>query len=191
MTDFTNIAIFLDYENVKRNNHENGRNDYPDKILDAIFQELSTDNRFGKIVFAKVYLAQGHPEKNPPVSQAQIFKIFQKGAEPKLTPSFQSDEKNQGMKNVTDGEMMCDILETLFTNPAVDTFCLVTSDKDFIPVIRKIHSRGKKIIIFHRGPTEHLLNQVTIFCENKNNENRWTRCFELNSLLANKGINVG
>ena len=187
MTDFANIAIFMDYENVKRNNHNNGRNDYPHKILDVILQELSNDDSIGKIGLIRVYLAQGLPGKNSPVSQEQIFKIFDRGAEPKLIPSFKSNNDDQGLKNITDGEMMCDILDTLYTNSSIDTFCLVTSDKDFIPVIRRIHSRGKKIILFHRGSTDYLLNQVTVFCNNKPEDKRWTRCFDLNTLLSKQG----
>ncbi len=50
-------------------------------------------------------------------------------------------------KNSVDMKMTCDIQETLYgENPQIDVYILCTGDRDFIPVIEKIHMKRKMVI---------------------------------------------
>ena len=43
--------------------------------------------------------------------------------------------------------LMCNALEALYKNPSIDVFVLVTCDKDFIPLLRKIAENEKEVIV--------------------------------------------
>lgn len=50
-------------------------------------------------------------------------------------------------KNATDMAMLIDALDILYTK-SVTTFCLVTSDCDFTPLVRRLREDGKRVIGF-------------------------------------------
>lgn len=49
-------------------------------------------------------------------------------------------------KNAVDVKMAVDAVEMLFTLPHIDTFVIVSGDRDFIHVLKALRRRGKKII---------------------------------------------
>jgi uncharacterized protein (TIGR00288 family) len=50
-------------------------------------------------------------------------------------------------KNTTDTYLMLDALELALTHPHIRTFVLVTHDRDFVPVVRKLRALGRHVII--------------------------------------------
>ena len=43
--------------------------------------------------------------------------------------------------------MICSALETLYKNPNINTYVIVSSDKDFIPLIKNINAEGKEVLV--------------------------------------------
>ncbi|MBF0554209.1 MAG: NYN domain-containing protein [Nitrospirae bacterium] len=57
-------------------------------------------------------------------------------------------------KDAADMSLICDAMETIFVNSYVSTYVIVSGDKDFMPLIRKLHRHGKRIIVIaHRHCT--------------------------------------
>lgn len=50
-------------------------------------------------------------------------------------------------KNATDMSLLIDAMDILYTKH-IDTFCLVSSDSDFTPLIQRLRADGKKVIGF-------------------------------------------
>lgn len=50
--------------------------------------------------------------------------------------------------------MICDVIESLYEKPEIETYVLLTGDKDFLPVIREIASKGKEMILINVSQTE-------------------------------------
>ena len=69
---------------------------------------------------------------------------------------FQIDLYNQGVelvhvvgkkgKNAVDVKMAVDAVEMLFTFPHIETFVIVSGDRDFIHVLKSLRRRGKRIV---------------------------------------------
>lgn len=50
-------------------------------------------------------------------------------------------------KNSTDMQLAIDALDVLYTRPEVDLFVIASGDRDFIPLVRHLLERGKRILI--------------------------------------------
>ena len=77
--------------------------------------------------------------------------------EPIYCPVFNSNEVNSKSKSLADPMMIIDIIETLLKNNTITTIVLITGDKDFIPIIRKIKEYGKKVILISTENTASAL----------------------------------
>lgn len=51
-------------------------------------------------------------------------------------------------KNATDMALLIDAMDILYTKEDIKTFCLVSSDSDFTPLIQRLRADGKKVIGF-------------------------------------------
>lgn len=51
-------------------------------------------------------------------------------------------------KNATDMSLLIDAMDILYTKQDIKTFCLVSSDSDFTPLIQRLRADGKKVIGF-------------------------------------------
>jgi len=66
-------------------------------------------------------------------------------------------------KNATDMALLIDAMDTLYTKD-VDTFCLVSSDCDFTPLVLRLRADGKKVIGFGRqGTPDPFVNACSRF----------------------------
>jgi len=170
------IAIFVDYENVKIS--EKGSFCHPDSILKAIYDEIQN---IGQIRLVKVYLAMGLEDNPKPLNPGQIFNLYKSGADPIPVPSFKTYE-GQKPKNIADSVMICDIMEALCLHPQIDIFCLATGDKDFIPIVRRLRNYGKEIILFHRGNySRHLIDEISLI---QCSTDVPSKCINLDTLLG-------
>jgi len=143
-----NVALFIDHENIflawkkHPSNTDKSRYNY-DSLLD-------TARKKGQLAVAYIYL--GSDRK----SSANLYELFKRGITAVYTPLYGGGENG---KSLGDPMMICDIMQTLYERPLIKTFVIVTGDKDFIPVIRKINEHGKRVIIIG---TEHATAQVLI-----------------------------
>jgi uncharacterized protein (TIGR00288 family) len=112
------IAVLIDFENVGLG------------AIEGLFDALSD---VGRIIIKRAY-ADWSSSKAP---REQLFKL---GIEPVLI--YRPPKSG---KNASDIRLTIDATELLFQSN-VDTFVIVSSDTDFIPLINKLRSTGKMVI---------------------------------------------
>jgi uncharacterized protein (TIGR00288 family) len=121
-----NIALFIDADNA------------PASKIEFIIAELAT---IGRINIRRAY---GNWKKS---SLSGWEKILPEHA---IQPIQQFDIVKG--KNATDMALLIDAMDMLYTKD-IDTFCLVSSDCDFTPLVLRLRAEGKKVIGFGRKST--------------------------------------
>jgi uncharacterized protein (TIGR00288 family) len=128
------VALFIDHYNILNGCDNVG---IPGYNYDALAEVAS---EAGQMVLGRVYLITDIS------SGGKLYKFFELGIEPVYTPQYGAGDKDKS-KSLADPMMVCDIMQTLYERPFIKTFVIVSGDKDFIPVIRKISEHGKRAII--------------------------------------------
>ena len=118
------VALFIDHYNILNGY---GKNYDYDVLVEAA-------NKEGQMVFGRVYLLTDRSSKE------MLYEFFKRGIEPVYAPQYNT-------KSLADPMLVCDIMQTLYERPFIETFVIVSGDKDFIPVIRKISEHGKRAIV--------------------------------------------
>lgn len=136
-------AIFVDYDNVKGPNNALFA---PLDIVDAIRKDLGVEH---VVQFANVYLAMGLPDDPSPIDRNKVYQVYSHGTDPIAIPSFKGNGSER-VKNIADSSAMVDIIETVFSHPEIEAYCISTGDKDFVPAIRKLRKHGKLVRIYYR-----------------------------------------
>ncbi len=132
-----NVALFIDHDNMFLSGLNNGISygydfDVPIKVC----------GKYGRIVFARTY---GYfPRKE--------YELFKRGIEPVFTPFKDreaADYEGEKPKSMADPMMICDILQTLYEKPYIDTFIIASGDRDFVPVLFSIgkHKDKKQVVV--------------------------------------------
>ena len=129
------IAVLIDFENVGLN------------TIQGLFDALSD---IGRIIIKRAY-ADWSSSKTP---REQLFEL---GIEPVLI--YRSTKSG---KNASDIRLTIDATELLFQS-TVDTFVIVSSDTDFIPLINKLRSAGK--VVIGAGRKETKSNNLVRSCD--------------------------
>jgi uncharacterized protein (TIGR00288 family) len=129
------IAVLIDFENVGLN------------TIQGLFDALSD---IGRIIIKRAY-ADWSSSKTP---REQLFEL---GIEPILI--YRSTKSG---KNASDIRLTIDATELLFQSN-VDTFVIVSSDTDFIPLINKLRSAGK--VVIGAGRKETKSNNLVRSCD--------------------------
>ena len=76
------------------------------------------------------------------------YNLYKSGVEPFYSPNFGNvNDENRIGKSVSDSIMICSALETLYKNSNIDTYVIVSSDKDFVPLIKNINAEGKEVLV--------------------------------------------
>ena len=114
----SHIAVLIDFENVGLSS------------IQGLFDQLSD---IGRIIIKRAY-ADWSSSKTP------REKLFELGIEPILIFRYASRGKNS-----SDIRLTIDATELLFQS-TVDTFVIVSSDTDFVPLINKLRAAGKVVI---------------------------------------------
>ena len=128
------VALFIDHYNILNGCDNVGILGYNYDALAEVASEA------GQTVLGRVYLITDIS------SGGKLYKFFELGIEPVYTPQYGAGDKDTP-KSLADPMMVCDIMQTLYERPFIKTFVIVSGDKDFIPVIRKISEHGKRAII--------------------------------------------
>ena len=120
------IAVLIDFENVGLN------------TIQGLFDGLSD---IGRIIIKRAYADWSK-------SKAPRDQLFELGIEPILI--YRSTKSG---KNASDIRLAIDATELLFQS-TVDTFVIVSSDTDFVPLINKLRAAGKVVIGAGRKETK-------------------------------------
>ncbi len=130
LKSFTNAAVYVDYENIYELLKSYGRNPFDLNFFPVIIKKLKEKYKF-KIIEFIVY---SNFEKKEFQGKQQTL-IQKLGIETRHS-------SNSG-KNSSDLELTVDALRTLYKNPNVDVFVLISSDRDIIPLIKAIKYENK------------------------------------------------
>jgi len=138
------VGIFIDHENINISIAKNS--DKNPKLYDILYDIEAIAKRGGeegRIVIGKVYA--------PRLNEGKSFKFHKNGIDPIYTPEYKNEKYS---KSLADPMMICDIMETLYEREEISVYMILTNDKDFIPVIRKLSEHGKKVILMSvKGPS--------------------------------------
>ena len=93
----------------------------------------------GDILIGKVY---GYTDSNSDLKETLLSNTFA------VVPCLRFG-KNQ--KNSMDIQLVIDALDVAFTNPLIDSFCIVSGDSDYVPLVGKLKSMGKFVLGISRS----------------------------------------
>ena len=120
-----NVAVLIDYENVG---------------LDAIQRLLDQLSDVGRVVIRRAY-----GDWSVPVQRGKQDQLLELGIEP-----IHQYHSNKSGKNSSDIRLAIEAVDLLYSSPFLDTFVIVSSDSDFVPLVGKLRSSGKSVIVAGR-----------------------------------------
>ena len=137
------VALFIDVDNLSIHSREKGKKIDWDIILNIINREIDGEARLS---YARAYFERKEDEKG----DSYCYSLFERGIESVYAPVFRftdwKTQKTQG-KSLSDPMMICDIISTIYELNHIDNFVIVTSDKDFIPIVRMLVKKNKNILV--------------------------------------------
>ncbi len=122
----SNFAVFVDLENA------GGKESMLRSIIDKVKIR-------GDILLGKVY---GYTDRYTELKPVLLSNTFQ------VVPSLRYG-KNQ--KNNLDITLVVDAMEVAYTNPLIDSFCIVSGDSDYTPLVGRLKSMGKFVLGISRS----------------------------------------
>lgn len=122
----SNFAVFVDLENA------GGK----ESMLRSIIEKVKIR---GDILLGKVY---GYTDRYSDLKPVLLSNTFQ------VVPSLRYG-KNQ--KNNLDITLVIDAMEVAYTNPLIDSFCIVSGDSDYTPLVGRLKSMGKHVLGISRS----------------------------------------
>ncbi|MDP5169257.1 MAG: NYN domain-containing protein [Bacteroidia bacterium] len=132
--DNTSVAIYLDFENLALSAETvYPSRDYPLKI-EPILDYASTK---GDVLLRRAYGDWTRPAFNRYQSQ-----LMEHGFELVHLP-----ETNSQGKNGSDVRLAIDVMEYVMHFPEIDTLIIGSGDTDFIPLIQRMRTKGKEVIV--------------------------------------------
>jgi len=122
----SNFAVFVDLENA------GGK----ESMLRSIIEKVKIR---GDILLGKVY---GYTDHYSDLKECLLSNTFS------VVPSLRYG-KNQ--KNNLDIQLVIDAMEVAYTNPLIDSFCIVSGDSDYTPLVGKLKTMGKTVLGISRS----------------------------------------
>lgn len=129
MQEKTNIAVFVDYDNIEIGLKSTLRRDFDVAlVLDALKER-------GDIVAKFAYANWGRQDGATRQMAENAVQMVQRIPSPR------------GDKNGADINLALDALEMAFTHTHVNAFAIVSGDSDFIPLLNKLKEYGKTVYV--------------------------------------------
>ena len=154
--DKTDVAVFIDFENIYISVH----NRYDtDPNFEYVMDKCA---EYGRITIARAY-ADWY--RYPRVTSA----LYAHSIEPMYVPTYyyERDKSHStgAIKNSVDIHMCIDAIKTLYGYPNIASYVLVTGDRDFIPVVNTIRQSGKFVSVIGVGgaASSHLAQSADDF----------------------------
>jgi len=150
------VAVFMDYENIYislRNRYDVNPN------FESIMEKCQ---EYGRVTIARAY-ADWY--RYPRVTNA----LYANSIEPMYVPTYYYDRDtshgSRAIRNSVDIHLSLGIMRTLYEHPSIETYVLVTGDRDFIPLVNAIRQRGKRAIVIGVGgaASSHLAQSADEF----------------------------
>ena len=122
----SNFAVFVDLENVGAK----------ESLLLSIIEKVKIR---GDILLGKVY---GYTDRYNDLKQCLLSNTFA------VVPSLRWGKVQ---KNNLDIQLVIDAMEVAYTNPLIDSFCIVSGDSDYTPLVGRLKSMGKHVLGISRS----------------------------------------
>lgn len=131
--DERNIGLFMDFENIVRGIEGGKTRSGPDGGFDVnlVMGRLLEK---GNLVVKKAYCDWTR------------YKAYKQALHDAAFELIDIPKKRANAKNSADIRMVVDIMDLAFTKQHVDTFCLVTGDSDFSPLVSKLRENNRRVI---------------------------------------------
>ncbi len=132
------VGVFFDFENIVYSlRRAYGINPNFEDLMDKC-------KEFGRVVVARAYTDwSGHRTMTVPLHSSGFELVYV----PIYGTNINYQNHSSGPpKNIADMYMVIDVMEVLNSQPNIDTYVLLTGDKDFIPLAQAIRRRGKRVI---------------------------------------------
>ena len=120
------FALFVDLENCGAK-------------VDTLLSVLEKVKIRGDILLGKVY---GYTDRYSDLKEVLLSNTFT------VVPSLRY---GISQKNNADILLVIDALEVAYTNPLIDSFCIVSGDSDYVPLVGKLKSMGKFVLGISRS----------------------------------------
>ncbi|MDT8304614.1 MAG: NYN domain-containing protein [Anaerolineae bacterium] len=147
------VALFIDFENLVYGLHETFGTNFADEVEPELLFRLAEE--YGQVVLANAYADWRFREINQ--FQADLYRL---GID--LIHVFAKRHASK-YKNAVDVKMAVDAIETVWTLPHVDTFVIVSGDRDFIHVLKTLRRYGKTVVGV--SPAKAVSNDFAALCD--------------------------
>lgn len=144
------VVVFFDFENIVYSLRNSNRENPNFEILMDKCQE------YGRVVLARAYADWSR-------HGTVIAPLQASGFDPVYVPTyFYENKEKKTRKNAVDIHIAIEAVEVMFTQPHINTFVLLTGDKDFIPLANALRRHGKTVIaVGVKGTTSPYMRQST------------------------------
>lgn len=122
----SHYAVFVDLENAGAK----------ESMLNSIIEKVKIR---GDILLGKVY---GYTDRYSELKEVLLSNTFY------VVPSLRY---GHNQKNNLDIQLVIDALEVAFGNSLIDSFCIVSGDSDYTPLVGKLKSMGKHVLGISRS----------------------------------------
>ncbi len=122
----SHYAVFVDLENAGAK----------ESMLNSIIEKVKIR---GDILLGKVY---GYTDRYSDLKEVLLSNTFN------VVPSLRY---GHNQKNNLDIQLVIDALEVAFNNKLIDSFCIVSGDSDYTPLVGKLKSMGKHVLGISRS----------------------------------------
>lgn len=136
MTNDGKVALLVDFENLVFGLQETHGEGFAEFVDPELLFRLAEE--YGQVVIANAYADWRSRDVNQ--FQTDLYRL---GIE--LVHVFAKRQQNR-FKNAVDVKMAVDAVETVWTLPHVETFVIVSGDRDFIHVLKSLRRHGKMVI---------------------------------------------
>lgn len=130
------VALLVDFENLVFGLQEMHGDEYAEFVDPELLFRLAEE--YGQVVMANAYADWRSRDVNQ--FQTDLYRL---GIE--LVHVLAKRQQNR-FKNAVDVKMAVDAVETVWALPDVETFVIVSGDRDFIHVLKSLRRHGKAVI---------------------------------------------
>jgi len=126
------VGLFLDYENIRRSIEHHFSPPPPPQLLCEKLYEMA--GRFGHVLLANAY-----GDWSISVTDPREFRRRQ--IEPRLVLTKENGDDR------TDITLSLDAIETLYRQPELDVYIIVSGDSDFHDLLQRLRRAGRRVVV--------------------------------------------
>lgn len=137
------LAAFIDNDNIMRSLQDQYESpEVRGYDIEKIMKFLEDE---GDLRIGKVYLNPGDFQN--PRKKSLLHKFNMNLFEPVYTDSYEH-------KSLADPNMIWDIAQVFHEKPEIRKFAIISGDKDFLPIMKKLHASGKEGVLMYVDGSE-------------------------------------